>query len=153
MPSPSRSTLAGFTYLFRPSATTPSAASPALLLLHGTGGDEADLLPIASALAPNALLRRAAPESPAPLSELAGAILLRPMVTFDPAPGSLPDLTGRRVLLLHGEADPTVPPHHREALARAFTTAGAEARSAITGRDHALHQRDLDTAAAWLAER
>ena len=90
---------------------------------------------------------------PAPLIDFDGAILPRPFVISDPAPGSLPDLTGRRVLLLHGEADPTVPPHHREALARAFTTAGAEARSAITGRDHALHQRDLDTAAAWLAER
>lgn len=40
----------GFIHLFRP----PSANAPVLLLLHGTGGNENDLLPLADMLAPDA---------------------------------------------------------------------------------------------------
>ncbi|MGH9408627.1 MAG: alpha/beta hydrolase [Vicinamibacterales bacterium] len=46
------STELGFVHVFRP-ATDPSA--PTLLLLHGTGGDERDMLPI-GAVAPGAAL-------------------------------------------------------------------------------------------------
>jgi phospholipase/carboxylesterase len=44
---------AGFTYGFEP-ATNPVA--PALLLLHGTGGDENTLLPLGRAIAPGAAI-------------------------------------------------------------------------------------------------
>jgi phospholipase/carboxylesterase len=44
---------AGFTHRFEP-ATNPAA--PALLLLHGTGGDENTLLPLGQAIAPGAAL-------------------------------------------------------------------------------------------------
>ena len=40
--------------LARPHVFRPGAAGPPLLLLHGTGGDEHDLLPLADALAPGA---------------------------------------------------------------------------------------------------
>src|SRR6476619_6917004 len=43
----------GFTHHFEP-ATNPAA--PALLLLHGTGGDENTLLPLGRAIAPGAPL-------------------------------------------------------------------------------------------------
>ncbi len=41
----------GFVHLFRPPG---EAAAPILLLLHGTGGDERDLLPLAETLSPKA---------------------------------------------------------------------------------------------------
>ncbi len=41
----------GFTHLFEPPA---GPGAPVLLLLHGTGGDEHDLLPLGRALAPDA---------------------------------------------------------------------------------------------------
>lgn len=44
---------AEFTHRFVPGQT---AAGPVLLLLHGTGGDESDLLPLGQALAPGAAL-------------------------------------------------------------------------------------------------
>ncbi len=41
----------GFIHIYHPPA---AAGAPTLLLLHGTGGDQHDLLPLASVLAPNA---------------------------------------------------------------------------------------------------
>src|SRR6267142_4162423 len=41
----------GFVHTFQAPATTDA---PTLLLLHGTGGNERDLLPVASMLAPDA---------------------------------------------------------------------------------------------------
>jgi predicted esterase len=43
----------GFVHVFRPAE---KASSPTLLLLHGTGGDEQDLLPLGSELWPGAAL-------------------------------------------------------------------------------------------------
>src|SRR5207247_8716676 len=45
--------LAGFVHVFEPAAVT---GAPTLLLLHGTGGDEDDLLPLGRALDPQAAL-------------------------------------------------------------------------------------------------
>jgi phospholipase/carboxylesterase len=44
----------GFRHRFLPA--TPGVGAPALLLLHGTGGDEDDLLPLGHAVAPGAAL-------------------------------------------------------------------------------------------------
>lgn len=48
----SAATLAAFTHRWLPGDA--GAASPTLLLLHGTGGDESDLLDLAAAVAPGA---------------------------------------------------------------------------------------------------
>ena len=45
-----------FIHRFKPSTTIPVAEAPTLLLLHGTGGDETDLLPLGERLAPTANL-------------------------------------------------------------------------------------------------
>ena len=40
------------THIFEPGTPPTSPAAPALLLMHGTGGDESDLLPLARRIAP-----------------------------------------------------------------------------------------------------
>src|SRR4051812_28059327 len=47
----------GFTHRYDPAQTTPGGANPTtLLLLHGTGGDENDLIPLGNALLPGAAM-------------------------------------------------------------------------------------------------
>jgi len=196
-----------------PDAATRTAAGAdggTLLLLHGTGGNENDLLPVGRAIAPGAALlsprgrvlengmprffRRLAegvfdhedlvartheladfvaesakrygfdakrvvavgfsnganiagsmlllrPES------LAGAILLRAMVPFEPK--SQPDLRGRRVLVAAGKADPIVKPENSERLAELLRGAGADVTLHWSPGGHTLDRADLAAAAAW----
>ena len=46
-------TIDGFTYRYDP-PTDPASGAPTLLLLHGTGGDENDLIPLGQSLSPGA---------------------------------------------------------------------------------------------------
>ena len=55
-PAAPRGPLAGFTYRFVPGGDTGEDPGYVLLLLHGTGGDENDLLPLGAMLAPGAPL-------------------------------------------------------------------------------------------------
>ncbi len=156
-----------FRHRFVPGAT---ASSPTLLALHGTGGDENDLIPLARMISPDAaivsprgrVLEHGMPRFFRRLAEgvfdqedlrirtvelaefigaaatqygvdparviavgysnganiaaslmlshrdaLAGAILLRPMVPFEPA--AVPDLRSKRVLISAGREDTIVP--------------------------------------------
>jgi len=197
-----------FIHRFEPAP--PGASDGTVLLLHGTGGNENDLLPVGRAVAPNAALlsprglvlehgmprffRRLAegvldqedlarrtheladfvaeaakrygfdpagvvatgfsnganiaasmlflrPES------LAGAILLRPMVPFEPKP--TPDLRGRRVLVAAGKGDTIVPAEQSERLAELLGKAGADVTLHWSPGGHTLDRADLAAAAAW----
>jgi phospholipase/carboxylesterase len=182
-----------------------------LLVLHGTGGDENDLLPLARELAPEANLlaprgpvleqgmprffrrlgvgvfdeadleRRTAELArfvraaaarhgfePARVvalgysnganiaaslllrdgSALAGAVLLRPVLPFEPR--QLPDLAGKGVLIAAGRRDPYAPIERVEALADALRRAGAAVELAWSGGGHGLERDELDQAARWL---
>ena len=78
-----------------------------------------------------------------------GAILVRPMVPFEPE--ELPDLSGIPVLLLFGERDPIVVPAERERLTELFSAAGASvSRKVWPGVGHALIQEDVLAAREWL---
>lgn len=185
---------------------------PPLLLLHGTGGDENDLLPLGARLAPGAALlaprgkvlengmprffRRQAEgvfdledlavrtrelsafitgareayglERPIAVGfsnganiaasllltlpdALAGAVLMRAMVPFEPE--TPPFLAGTPVLMLSGRADPLVPAENRDRLAKMLAAAGAAVTYEIVPAGHGLAAEDLAIAGRWLADR
>jgi phospholipase/carboxylesterase len=196
----------GFIHRFIPET---QAGRPPLLLLHGTGGDENDLVPLAAQLSPGSALlsprgkvlengmprffRRLAEgvfdladlkvrtaeladfivaarkaygiDAPVAIgfsnganiaaallltqpNVLAGAVLLRAMLPFEPEP--LPDLAGKPVLLLSGSSDPIIPAAARERLAAVLQAAGADLVYKVLPTGHNLTQNDLNFAAQWL---
>ncbi len=204
-------TVRSFLHRFEPAS---GGTNETLLLLHGTGGNENDLIPVGHAIAPGAALlsprgpvlehgmprffRRLAegvfdlPDLHARTSQLAefltqasseygfdparvhavgfsnganiaaslllsyphalaSAILLRPMVPFEPE--SLPALAGRPVFIAAGEDDPIVPRANSERLADLLRRAGAEVQVTWSGGGHGLGQTDLDACIAWWTVR
>ena len=186
----------------------------ALLLLHGTGGDEHDLLPLARMVAPDVsllsvrgnVLEQGAPRFFRRLAEgvfdivdlhqrtdeladfvsaagahygieparlyalgfsnganiaasvllshpavLAGGVLLRAMVPFEPE--AVPALQGHAVLLSQGQSDPLIPRAGSERLAALLTSAGADVEVAWQAASHGLVPSDVATAQRWLAAR
>lgn len=196
----------GFIHRFIP-ATQPGR--PPLLLLHGTGGDENDLIALGAKLSPGAALlsprgkvlengmprffrrlaegvfdledlkartaelgdfiaaARTAYGSDAPVAvgfsnganiaasllltrpqALAGAVLLRALLPFEPQP--LPNLAGKPVLLLSGSNDTMISVAGRERLAAVLQAAGADLVYKVLPTGHNLTQNDLTLAADWL---
>jgi phospholipase/carboxylesterase len=196
----------GFIHICIP-ATRPGR--PPLLLLHGSGGDESDLIPLGKHLVPGAPLlsprgkvvesgvtrffRRVAEgvfdlddlkartleldafigaarnayglEKPFVVGfsnganiaasllmtkpqALAGAVLIRAMLPFEPDP--MPELNGTPVLLLSGAADPIVPAAKRDRLAAVLAESGAAVRHDVVAAGHNLTHRDLGLARDWL---
>ena len=192
-----------------------SGADPgfALLLLHGTGADENDLIPLGRALAPGAamlsprgqVLENGMPRFFRRIAEgvfdmedlhrrtreladflaaareryelangivtvgfsnganigaslllsnpksLAGAVLIRPMVPFEPE--MPPDLAGIPVWLGAGKADPLVPRESTERLAAILEEAGAEVTTHWSPGGHGLTAEEVEVARRWLAAR
>jgi predicted esterase len=201
----------GFVHHFVP-AQTPDALT--LLLLHGTGGDENDLLPVGRMLDERAALlsprgkvlehgmprffRRLAEgvfdqedlvERTQELAEfvkravdeydidqrrlfaagfsnganiaasllltyprlLAGAILLRAMVPFEP--DRTPDLSGIPVYLAAGRSDQMVPPENTERLAQVLRDAGADVTLDWQPGGHGIGPDEIQAARNWFADR
>ena len=200
-----------FVHRFVPA--TQEGSRPTLLLLHGTGGDENDLLPLGRALDPAAALlsprgkvlesgmprffRRLAmgvfdqEDLAARTDELArfigdaaahyglapdqivaagfsnganvaaslllrhpgvlrGAILLSPMVPFEPA--SPVDLTGTPVFIGAGRADAMVPAANTERLAALLGEAGADVTVHWEQGGHAITPTEVAAAREWLGK-
>ena len=198
-------------HLWQPAAT---AEAPVLLLLHGTGGDENDLVPLARMVAPEAavlsvrgnVLEQGAPRFFRRLAEgvfdlpdlhrrtgelgqflqaaaeeygfsadrlyalgfsnganiaasllltspeaLAGGVLLRAMLPFEPA--RVPNLTGRAVLMSQGRQDPIIPAANAERLADLLKAGGADVELAWQPGGHQLAAGDVKLAQRWLAAR
>ena len=197
-----------FAHVFAP-GTTPWT----LLLLHGTGGDEHDLVPLGRELLPGAALlsprgqvseggmprffarlavgRLDIPDLLARTDDLAGflrdatqryaldatrivavglsnganiavsllfrhpgllrgAVLLRPMLPYEPE-GS-PALEGTDVQIAAGEGDPFSSPEQSRRLAEILSAAGATVATHIApGAGHSLSQGDLLRAQQWLS--
>lgn len=189
-----------------------AAALPTLLLLHGTGGDENDLVPLGRAILPGAallsprgaVLERGQPRFFRRLAEgvfdledlhlrtaelarfvreagvkykfdptrvvavgfsnganiaaslmlsdtgvLAGAVLLRPMVPFEPA--SRPQLQGVPVLISAGRGDPIVPPALVDRLGVLLGDGGAAVEKVWQPGGHGLTSGDVEAAQHFLA--
>jgi len=201
-----------FIHRFEPAT---SAGSPPLLLLHGTGGDENDLLGLGKMISPGSALpsprgrvlehgmprffrrlaegvfdeedvRRRALELgdfvadarkqygiAAPVAVgfsnganiaaallllkpdvLAGAVLLRAMVPLsDPPKANLvkPELAGKPILLLSGQADPIVPASNSTKLAALLSEAGARVEHKVLPAGHQLSQADVTLARNWIS--
>lgn len=80
----------------------------------------------------------------------AGAILLAPMLPFDP--GTPPPLDGVRVFIGAGEADTMVPPAQTRKLAAALRDAGAAVTEHWHPSGHTITHEELRAVRAWLKE-
>ncbi len=189
-------------------------ARPVLLALHGTGGDENDLVPLARAIDPRAavlsprgrVLEQGMPRFFRRLAEgvfdqedlrlrtgeladfldaaaatyafdrsrmvavgysnganiaaslllscahaFAAAILLRPMVPFEPV-GPVA-LAGATILVSASRQDAIVPPASTERLVELLASAGAEVTTRWYPTGHGLSPQEIRDAAAWYREK
>ena len=196
-----------FVHRFIPGAL---ASAPTILALHGTGGDEHDLVPLArmidgdaAILSPRGrVLEQGKPRFFRRLAEgvfdlddlreqtralgdfivsataryhvdpanvialgysnganiaasilltradlLAGAMLLRPMMPFEP--DTMVSLPGTPVLISAGSNDPIVPRASTERLAAALAGAGAKVTTIWQTTGHALTPPELEQVTAW----
>ena len=204
----------GFVHRYlAPTAGADLAGSTTLLLLHGTGGDEEDLIPLGRALLPGAgvlsprgkALERGTPRFFRRLAEgvfdqedlarrtdelaafiqgasktykldrdgivavgfsnganiaaslllrrpglLRGAVLLSPMVPFEP--DALPDLAGTSVFIGAGRTDPMVPVAQAERLAELLRRAGASVTVHWEPGGHAVTKGEIDAAQQWVKQ-
>jgi predicted esterase len=206
----------GFVHRFEPARPGEAGSDLTILALHGTGGDEHDLIPLARALAPGAAVlspRGQVSEHGAPrffrrLAEgvfdledlrartaalgdfvdgaaarygidrarvvavgfsnganiagslllrrpgaLAGALLLRAMVPFEPeAPIVVPAGAARPIVTVAaGTMDPLVPRPQVERLGELLRDAGADVTVEWVPAGHQLTQRDLAIGQALIA--
>ena len=82
---------------------------------------------------------------------LAGAVLFRPMVPFEPDPR--PALGGIPVLIASGRSDPMVPAALAERLAVLLRECGADVEMRWQPGGHGLAREDIDAASDFLARR
>lgn len=196
---------------FPPTNSAEPSASTTLLLLHGTGGDEDDLVPLGRALLPGAgilsprgkVLEAGAPRFFRRIAEgvfdqedlatrtvelglfveaavrayalepdgivavgfsnganiaaslllwrpglLRGAVLLSPMVPFEPdAP---PNLSGTTVFIGAGRSDRIAPPKSAERLAELLRQGGADVTLHWEGGGHTITDNEIGAARSWL---
>jgi predicted esterase len=198
----------GFIHRFVPAEDSPSGDT--LVVLHGTGGDENDLIGIGQAIAPGAaivsprgnVLENGAPRFFKRLGEgvfdpkevrsraeelarfiraavvtyrldparvfalgysnganiastvmfvepgiLQGAILLRPMLVYEPSERN--DLSGSTVFISAGRMDPIVPAPSVERLVELFESAHAEVTLKWQLAAHSLVPSEVREAAEW----
>ena len=81
-------------------------------------------------------------------TSIAGAVLFRPMVPFEPEHHVM--LSGIPVLICAGDRDPIVPPGDNERLAEIFRAADADVILNVANASHELVMSDVTLARDWL---
>lgn len=81
---------------------------------------------------------------------LRGAVLLRPMVPFEPE--AVPDLSGVRIFVAAGELDQMVPEENTEHLVELLRDSGAEIRVRWQPTGHGLMREEVEAARRWLSQ-
>src|ERR671924_189529 len=158
-PSTNKAQQLGFTHRFIiPSgAGNDKAAKVTLLLLHGTGGNEHDLLPLGHELDPNVALLSPRgkileggriPRFLLRPQTLSGAILFRAMVPL--VPDMIPDLSDKRVFMSSGLKDPIATKQEAERLSSLLKEASANVVLQWQNSGHELTQHDIQAAKQWL---
>lgn len=82
---------------------------------------------------------------------LAGGILLRAMVPFEPS--SPVELKGKKILMVNGRVDPIIPIENAERLAAIFRVGGAEVEQVVLETGHQLTREEIGLAERWLREK
>jgi len=82
---------------------------------------------------------------------LAGAVLFRPMVPF--VPDTMPQLSGKPILILAGSRDSVVSKDETERLAALLRRAGADVTLNWADATHAISGEEVRVAAGWLAAK
>jgi predicted esterase len=82
---------------------------------------------------------------------LAGAVLIRPMVPF--MPETLPDLSGKPILILAGARDALVPKEESEKLAELLRRSGADVTLRWADATHSITGGEVAAARAWLSAK
>ena len=81
---------------------------------------------------------------------LAGAVLLRAMVPFEPE--VMPDLAGTPVYLAAGRSDTMIPPENTEKLANLLRNSGADITLDWQPGGHGIGRVEVESARRWLAD-
>ena len=81
---------------------------------------------------------------------LAGAVLFRPMVPF--VPETMPQLSGKPILILAGFRDSIVPRDETERLAALLKRAGADVTLHLADATHGIGGDEVRLGAEWLAQ-
>jgi predicted esterase len=82
---------------------------------------------------------------------LNAAVLLSPMVPFEPEP--LPSLSGTAVFIGAGRTDPLVPVAQSERLGELLLGAGADVTMHWDAGGHVITEAEVDAARTWLVSR
>jgi len=200
-----------FIHHFEPASDPASRLT--LLMLHGTGGNEHDLLPLGERLAPGAallsprgqVLERGMPRFFRRIAEgvfdlddlrarteeladwievqtrerkidpsrlvavgfsnganiaaslllmrpavLAGAVLLSPMVPFEPE--QPPKLAGKPVMIVYGRHDPLAPPEQPRRLGEILASGGADVNILETDEGHTIAISSIGPIREWITK-
>lgn len=79
------------------------------------------------------------------------AVLIRPMLPLKNP--TMPDLQGKKILILRGARDRIIPAESTDLLVETFRSAGAELTVLTTDSGHEITSEDLDAITAWLAKQ
>src|SRR5882757_239398 len=131
-------------YIYKASG---DATANTLLLLHGTGGDEKDLLPIALGYSNGANIAGSTLLLYPDL--LAGAILYRPMQPFKIIGAGVKTSKQVPVFMSNGAMDPTIDPAATRNYVEILKNAGFDVTHHALPAGHNLTQQDLQLSVDW----